>query len=644
MNELSLLTSADSKGEKLYVDSVFSAHTYIGNGSLQPINNGIDLAGKGGLVWIKSRSSAQDHYLIDTNRGVLNRLKTNSSASNSFDNFTVYQVNSNGFSLGSDVSNLGVNQLATTYASWTFRKAPKFFDVVTYTGNGVVGRQIPHALGIAPGMIVTKATSATGDNMEWSVWHRGAGSDKYGWLNTTAAFSDDPNNNVFGEATDHTATVVKLGNNPYWNNSNGITYVAYLFAHDSSADGIVQCGSFTTDASGNATVNLGWEPQYVMAKASSSAGDWLISDASRGMNVNGTGATLDARSSSAEVAYNIPLPTSTGFRLSGYVASTTYIYLAIRRPNKPPTLGTQVYNAIARTGTGAAATVTGVGFAPDLVIPKNRQGNAYSTFFDRLRGATKRMGRTDGTNAETSDATSLTAFNIDGVSLESDGSSGTVNFSGWTYINHFFKRAPGVFDVVCYTGTGVAKTEAHGLGVVPEIVLVKNRNAANHWFMYVATLGNTNSLILSGTFAIQGPDTLWNSTTPTANAFSLGTSTVINGNTNTYVAYLFATKAGISKVGSYTGNGATQTINCGFTTGARFVLIKRTDAAGDWFIWSSATGIVAGNDPHLSLNTTAAEVTTDDSIDPNISGFDIVQNASTNINVTGGTYIFLAFA
>jgi hypothetical protein len=100
----------------------------------------------------------------------------------------------------------------------------------------------------------------------------------------------------------------------------------------------------------------------------------------------------------------------------------------------------------------------------------------------------------------------------------------------------------------------------------------------------------------------------------------------------------------VSKVGSYTGNGTSQTIDCGFTSGARFILIKRTDSTGDWYVWDSARGIVAGNDPHLSLNTTAAEVTTDDSVDAESSGFIVNQDAGTNVNVDTASYIFLAIA
>lgn len=133
-------------------------------------------------------------------------------------------------------------------------------------------------------------------------------------------------------------------------------------------------------------------------------------------------------------------------------------------------------------------------------------------------------------------------------------------------------------------------------------------------------------------------------TAPTSSVFTVGTDGSVNANTATFVTYLFATSPGISKVGSYTGNGSSQTINCGFTTGARFVLIKRTDSTGDWFVWDTARGIVSANDPHLSLNTTAAEVTTDDSIDPDTSGFIVNQVAATNINVNGATYVFCSFS
>ena len=112
-----------------------------------------------------------------------------------------------------------------------------------------------------------------------------------------------------------------------------------------------------------------------------------------------------------------------------------------------------------------------------------------------------------------------------------------------------------------------------------------------------------------------------------------------------WIAYLFATLAGISKVGSYTGNaGYAVNVNCGFSNGARFILIKRTDSTGDWYVWDSARGIVAGNDSYLLLNSAAAQVTNTDYIDPLSSGFTVTASAPAGLNAGGGTYIFLAIA
>ena len=124
--------------------------------------------------------------------------------------------------------------------------------------------------------------------------------------------------------------------------------------------------------------------------------------------------------------------------------------------------------------------------------------------------------------------------------------------------------------------------------------------------------------------------------------FSVGTGLVVNGSGENYVAYLFASCPGVSKVGSYTGTGATQTINCGFTGGARFVLIKRTDTTSNWFVWDTARGMVAGTDPSLSLNTTAAESNANWVYTTSV-GFQVV-GTDASINANGGTYIYLAIA
>jgi len=633
MSELALLTGADTKGSKLYVDDVFSAYTYTGNGSTQTITNGIDLAGKGGMVWTKQRNGVDTHSVQDTVIGTTKTLCTASSGAAPINSTCVSAFNSSGYSVG---SYWDVNTADKNYVSWTFRKAPKFFDVVTYTGNGVASRMLSHSLGGSVGMLIIKATSTTGD---WYVLHQSVIGDLY--LNTTAAKT--ASNINWASSTQIEVNGVQ--------NTNGVTYVAYLFAHDTSADGIIQCGSFTTDGSGNATVNLGWEPQYVMVKSSSiNTTGWEIYDQMRGWNaIGGNRNKIEANATAAESVYGQGLvaayPTANGFtyavNLGGY-QNTTFIYLAIRRPNKPPTLGTQVYNAIARAGTGAVATVTGVGFAPDLVISGKRTGAATgSAWFDRLRGSLNVL-QSYAVSAESTTVGTITSFDMDGETLGND-TAGYINKVGPTYVNHFFKRSPGVFDQVCYTGTGAVLAVPHSLGTAPELLLCKSRSSSADWSVYSNAVGATHRLLLSNSDAptVNGS---WNNIDPTSSVFTVTGAATVGSVGVTYVAYLFATKAGISKVGTYTGNGSSQTINCGFTSGARFILIKRTDSAGDWFTWDTARGIVAGTDPHLSLNSSAVEVTTDDSIDPDTSGFIVNQVAATNINVTSATYIFLAIA
>jgi len=187
------------------------------------------------------------------------------------------------------------------------------------------------------------------------------------------------------------------------------------------------------------------------------------------------------------------------------------------------------------------------------------------------------------------------------------------------------------------------------LNVIPEMMIVKKRAAVGDWSVYHKDLNGgvtpqNYRIRLNATNAAGAASGVWNNTAPTSTQFTVGTDSDVNSGTGGALAYLFATCAGVSKVGSYTGTGAAQTINCGFTGGSRFVLIKRTDSTGDWYVWDSARGIIAGNDPYLLLNSTAAEVTGTDYVDTTSVGFDITSTAPAAINANGGTFIFLAIA
>lgn len=634
-----------------FVENIFSTYVYTGNDATRSITNGIDLAGEGGLVWIKQRSALQDHQLFDNDTVGGTRLHTNNTNVSTNSSQYLSAFNSNGFSIG---TNSRVNQSGQDYASWTFRKVPKFFDIVTYTGTGSA-QTISHNLGSVPGVIIAKRTSSIA---EWRVYHRSLGYTKYLALQNTDASTTDsavwqaaPTSSVFSVGSDNEI------------NAAGSTYVAYLFAHNNN-DGefgvnadqdIIKCGSYTGNSSGenddNGTeINLGFEPQWILIKSSTwGSGDWQIFDAMRGITARPTTTSRDGddgvlfpnRNNAEDGASSFLRVTPTGFKLesdnfSVNSSSHSYIYIAIRRgPMAVPTAATDVF-AI-DTGDGSSNPAFNAGFPVDFAFYKDKANIANWIVGSRLTQA--RYINTNTTSAEST----LNNMMFDYPDHWYSGTRDT-NQVSWMW-----KRAPNYFDVVAYTGNGTAgRTVSHNLDVAPEMIWVKDRSSTNEWAVYHsgadATAPEDYRLYLNTSAARVDSVNFWNDTAPTNSNFTVGNGSRVNASSDTYIAYLFASLSGVSKVGSYTGNGTNQTINCGFSAGARFILIKRTDSSGDWYVWDTERGIVAGNDPHLSLNTTAAQVTTDDSIDPVSSGFAVNQVTATNINVSSATYIFYAIA
>jgi hypothetical protein len=650
-----------------YIEDVFSTYLYTGNGSTQTITNGIDLAGKGGLVWIKGRSGATGHRLTDTVRGATKSLSTTSLNAQATESTGLTAFGATGFDIGADAD---YNTSSATYVAWGLREQPKFFDIVTWSGNGVSGRQISHSLGASPGCMIIKSSSSNGT--WWIVYHRSLGATKYLQLSTTdaSATSSATFNN-----TAPTDAVFTLGDSTH-TNASGSTYVAYLFAHDAGGfgltgtDNVISCGSYTGNGGVN-NINLGYEPQWLMIKRTDASGpNWLIFDTMRGwvndpIIANGGDKYLYANSSAAEGDYYNNLagddfgsPTSTGFVLNSASGATNnsggnFIYIAIRRPMKVPTTGTSVFEPIATSGTYSSPVTLSTGFPVDLIFSKSRglfTGYGYLPV-DRLRGSS--AGSTPYLNTPTTNAevTNSAGFNIANNTGATDAGFWTgAPTGGISYL--MFRRAPSVFDEVCYTGTGGANRQiSHNLGVQPQLYIVKRRNDTKGWFVGSTLLSGPDYYMYLDLNAAQdssaGASDVWGTSFPTSSYFLVSDTNGYN-NTNTsgdtYVAYLFSTCSGVSKVGSYTGTGTTKQIDCGFTGGARFVLIKRTDSTGDWYVWDSARGIVSGNDPYLLINSTAAEVTNTDYVDTYSAGFEISSTAPAAINASGGTFIFLAIA
>jgi hypothetical protein len=430
-------------------------------------------------------------------------------------------------------------------------------------------------------------------------------------------------------------------------NTNAATYVAYVLAHNAGgfgltgAENVITCGSYAGNgtADGSYEINLGFEPQFLIVHGT---GDWLMADNMRCMNYDGGNLwQLKANTSGAEAGSGDYFrPTATGFKIfssnpNANASGTNYIYIAIRRgPMKVPTDATKVFLPALGSSSGIYTVTTN--FPVDSCWYGNRTNSDKWYDFDRLRGNSYLQQNTTG-----AEVSSYGAFDSN-VNFRFTNYSG----DGSGYINYAFRRAPSFFDEVCYTGTGSVRTVTHNLGAVPELMIVKSRtDATADWRVYSAATGNTNYMNLNGTGASAAFSGFWNNTSPTSSVFTVGTHQTVNGSGYNFVAYLFATCPGVSKVGSFVLSGSDQTINCGFTAGARFVLIKDTETAGrSWHVWDTARGIVSGTEPFLDLNNTNAEVTIRDWIDPHSTGFTIKAALSGSEGGTGKTFIFLAIA
>jgi hypothetical protein len=446
--------------EPNYIESCFSTWLYTGNGSTQTITNGIDLAGEGGLVWAKERPAPSNHYLVDTVRGVGNNLKSNTTDAQQaigLNSFT-----STGFTTGSFLNDTG-----SPYASWTFRKQPKFFDVVTYTGNGTAGRTVAHNLGSVPGFIVVKRLDFTS---AWPAIHRGNGTNwQRFWLNQTSAGATPPNANWWGDGSSFiapTSTNFTLGTNSEVNTSDS-QYVAYLWAHDAGGfgltgtDNVISCGSFSVPPEGPSTaVTLGYEPQWLLVKKTNAADNWIIFDTMRGWKV-GTAAT-DANdeslwpnlSDAANPDSGGGFPTATGFVYpqAGGASDSNYIYIAIRRgPMKVPTSGTSVFSPIVATsGTGTT------NFPVDMQILSDKGStNAIlnQQFVDRLRGVSSTTTAQGNYLLSSSTAAESSAYPNSSKLWSNTGFGIPLNYEGASSLYLSFRRAPSFFDEVCYTGT-----------------------------------------------------------------------------------------------------------------------------------------------------------------------------------------------
>ena len=312
------------------------------------------------------------------------------------------------------------------------------------------------------------------------------------------------------------------------------------------------------------------------------------------------------------------------------------------------------------TGNGSTQNITGLDFAPNWVWIKGRNQARNHTIFDSVRGVQKQI-HSNKTSAESTQDNALSSFNSDGFSL---GDNTGVNENTTTYVAWNWKAGTSFsndasstsigsidsagsvnttagFSIVTFTGNsgGIA----HGLGQKPDMVIIKPRNVSGSWIVTHKGLGAEMQdyyQFLDTTAAKATSNDIWGGE-PTSTTFSVSSSLIDSAN---YVAYCFAEKKGYSKFGSYTGNGNVDGtfVYTGFKPA--FVLKKNISVTRDWGINDIEREPFNTNDNILRPNLANAEQSNSAyAMDFLSNGFKL-RGADAEINTSGNTYIYMAFA
>jgi len=672
------------------------------------------------LYWMKTFNTNGQNYFIDSQRGrsgtgtlITPSSTTNSSNSNNYLKYwTPWFLSSSTIVHGSVFgSNFNVNDRKTQLK--VIKKQENFFDIVKYDGTGIA-RQIQHSLNQNPGMIIVKcydigSSSLLQADADWMVFHRSADasnsedgyftinqSSAVGWYDQVAndgVAADDavwrrtmPSSSSFSVGTDSRV------------NAAGAKYIAYIFAHDPDlSNGKVVCGYFDTDASGKASVDIGWDPQWVSLCAVDD-GYWTEYNNRTGMSpflseetfwssstvntlTNGTGVHSNSVGFNVDLShrsltskrvvyvairytmrnwlteiggYNLPFEGNLGFGTP--IVKLPYFKDLYENPAPPDADENDRPTALNVPKFGYSRSVNNGPF--DMGIWMDNSGTNMPQFGARILGNNYLLLSADQGLTSSSDW----RWDYKAGMMTNDRVGETVSGSGYTSTGHMWRKAPKELDILVYEGdsgvtTGSTQTIKHGLQATPDMMWIKPLSGTGDWICYHKDLTNPNNqwLALNNASGAQTESTVNEypfPVSPTSTEFTVGhdsTERVLGANRK-YIAVLFSQEGGTFLTGKFTGpTSSTVTISTG-QDNPEFAMYKKiTIDPGLTSNTIAVESFSSGNDYRWDFNSSTANNNTQDGVlqrflssDPDDWELDhLVNNTFWGNNSTyPGTYIY----
>ena len=651
----------------------FKTVIYDGNGASNRQITGVGF--KPDLVWIKRRSASRDHYLFDSVRGTagLYANLTNAEFTATVNDFNSFD--SDGFTVGQDNN---TNSNNNTMVAWCWKAGNTWqhnitgdinstvnantangFSIVKYTATGGSVKTIGHGLSSAPELIIAKVTNQSYD---WLVYHTSLGNDVGLQLHSNAAAAD----NNFMNDTSPTSSVFTAKNGNNLNYADGNEIIAYCFH---SVTGFSKFGTYSGSGSNGNAVTLGFKPDFVIVKRTSDTGGWLMFDSVRSTG-NPVDDRLEANNDQAEqtdsgdkwVTFNSNDFEANGSDTELNASGSTYMYAAWKmNPTVNSTLANS-FKTVTYEGTGAAKSITGVGFKPDLIWLKNQDATTYYNAIDSVRGPLKYVPLNDTTDYEQTTENTVTSFDEDGFSVGGQNGFGNDGntFVAWCWKagNAYISNNSGSlgsivsantangFSIVSYTGNGTnGATVGHGLSSTPNVIMVRKLDADAAFAVYHSSNTanpETERLKIDTNDATADTADYFNDTAPTSSVFTIGTEAAVNTDGGRYIAYCWHAVTGFSSFGGYTGNATAGTnITVGFQPD--FVLTKRTDSADNWRLYDSVRRSSQAFDMPAYPNDASEAITANATGVSGATSTTFTLGNGNLSNASGATYVYMAF-